>query len=363
MKRVFAVLLCLLPLFSLTASAQTTDVLEGLDLPEVQASEVTSLSLKELVKALMQGELSFSPKILLEKGAALFLGQLQGQLGLMRNLLLLALVSALLQMLNASFRGKAVGDLGFYVCYAVLILQVVTSFGACTDLVTQTADRLYQLTEGLLPAFTALCIATGRESFALVVSPVILGASQLLLLALRKWLLPGLSLAAVLALVNHLSERKLLSELTRGLQTAFSWLLKGSVAAYVALLSVIKLGTPALGKLAGKTAKTVVDAVPIVGETMSGAVELASALAGMTGNTLAVGAAVFLFFLSLVPVLRLLVMALVYKASAALAEPVAEGRLIKALSAAGDFTFLLLGALFAADAFFLFAALAMVTVF
>ena len=55
----------------------------------------------------------------------------------------------------------------------------------------------------------------------------------------------------------------------------------------------------------------------------------------------------------------LLAMLVLYKVTAAVVEPVAEGRLVKALSAAGGFSRLLLAALFTADVMFLFAVLSM----
>lgn len=324
---------------------------------------VEAVSLRELVASLLKGELDLSPSALLQKGLDLLLGEFKGQMGLMRNLLLIVLLAALLKTLNASFQGKSVGELGFYVCYVVLILLIMATFSTGAALVRDTTEAMSGIMEGMLPVFTALSLSSGNYTYAVAAGPIIIAVAQLLSKAIRFLVLPAITLVTVLELTNHLSEKKLLSEMTSFLKTLISWGLKGSAMAFMLLLSLLKIGTPALNQLIGKTAKTAVGAVPVVGEVMTGAVDMAATLAGMTQNGLVVGVVIVLLLVSLVPILRLVAMIFLYKVTAAVVEPVSESRLVKALSAAGDFSLLLLGALFAAEVMFLFAVLAMMTIF
>ena len=109
--------------------------------------------------------------------------------------------------------------------------------------------------------------------------------------------------------------------------------------------------------LAAKTAKIAVSAVPVVGNVMGGAVETAAAVAGTLRSGTLVAAAVFLLVLCIPLVIKLLVIMLVFKLTAAAAEFICEERLVECISAAGEYTGLLLGVVFLGEGMFLFASL------
>ena len=139
--------------------------------------------------------------------------------------------------------------------------------------------------------------------------------------------------------------------------------MKGIAFLFMALLSLQKLGGNLLNQGIGKTAKAVITSVPIVGDVMGGAVDTAAALTTMIRGGTLITTIIFLALLCAVPLIRLAIMILIYKITAAVSEPICETRLVKCISGAGDFSVLLFGALFLVECMFLFSAILLLTFF
>ena len=124
-----------------------------------------------------------------------------------------------------------------------------------------------------------------------------------------------------------------------------------------------KLGGNIFNQGLGKTAKAVVTSIPIVGDVMGGAVDTAAALTGMIRGGTLFATIIFLALFCAVPLIRLAIMILIYKVTAAVSEPICESRVRKSINAAGDFSVLLFGALFLVECMFLFSAVLLLTFF
>ena len=187
--------------------------------------------------------------------------------------------------------------------------------------------------------------------------PAIMGGSAALSVAVSKIIIPAILLAVSLEMADHISEKPILGKFAELLRQCISWGMKGAAMAFMLLLSLQKIGGGALNGLAAKTAKIAVSSVPVVGNVMGGAVETAAAVAGTLRNGMLVAAAVFLLVLCIPLVVKLLVIMLVFRLTAAAAEFICEERLVECISAAGEYTGLLLGVVFLGEGMFLFSAL------
>ena len=62
---------------------------------------------------------------------------------------------------------------------------------------------------------------------------------------------------------------------------------------------------------------------------------------------------IFIAVISIAPVIRLAAIMLIYKAVAALTEPIASKRIVKCLNSAADYTGILMGLVFSAEIMFI----------
>ncbi len=311
----------------------------------------------ELLREVLSGEFDFGFSDLKEKALAQTLGELRVQGRLLAQLVLIVILSAVLKQCSDSFQGKAVGEMGFYVCYMVLIVVILTSFYSISHTVVERMRGLCGVFGTMVPIFLVLSASSGNVAQGALMGPTLLGGSTALSVAISYVLIPAILLAIALELTDHISERPILRRFAQLLRQCISWGMKGAAMAFMLLLSLQKIGGGALNGLAAKTAKIAVGAVPVVGNVMGGAVETAAAVAGTLKSGTLVAAAVLLLLLCLPLLIKLFVILLVFRLTAAAAEFICEERLVECIAAAGEYTGLLLGVVFLGEGMFLFSAL------
>lgn len=311
----------------------------------------------KLMEEVLSGEFDFSFSGWRQKLYQAAFGELQMQGKLLTQLLLVVILSAILRQLSASFRGKSVGEMGFYLCYVILVAVLLSAFYEIAACVVERMTGICRVFRGMVPLFLLLSGASGKLMEGAWMGPTLLGGSALLSEGIRRILVPGILLAIGLELADHISERPILGRFSALLRQGLRWGMKGTAMGFMLLLSLQKIGGAATNGLATRTAKIVVGAVPIVGDIMGGTVEAAAAVFSTLKSGVLVTAAVLLLLLCLPLLVKLLVIWLVFRLTAAASEFICEERLVDCISAAGEYTGLLLGIVFLGEGMFLFSAL------
>ncbi|MBR5793077.1 MAG: stage III sporulation protein AE, partial [Anaerotignum sp.] len=311
----------------------------------------------ELLRDMLLGEFDFTFSGWKEKLADAALGEFRLQGKLLMQLVLVVLLSAILKQLSNSFQGRSVGEMGFYLCYMVLVVVILGAFHGISDVVVERVESINGVFGAMIPIFLTLLAAKGNLAQGALMGSAVMGGSAALSVAVSKIIIPAILLAISLEMADHISEKPILGKFAELLRQCISWGMKGAAMLFMLLLSLQKIGGGAVNGLAVKTAKIAVGAVPVVGNVMGGAVETAAAAAATLRSGTLVAAAGFLLLLCIPLVIKLLVIMLIFRLTAAAAEFVCEERLVECIDAAGEYTGLLLGVVFLAEGMFLFSAL------
>ncbi len=322
---------------------------------EEEIGDYGRLGFGELVKKIISGEFDLSFKSAWNGFKKTALGELQNQGSLMQKILIIALLCAILKSISGSFGQSGVEELGFYICYIVLIVLIIASFAGAMKLVVSTTERVVYAMQALLPIFVSFTFAGSHPGIGMTYYPVIIGAAELIAVFIKDVLLPVLSVTTALHLINYISEREYLSQFASILKKLINIGLKTAATIFMAVLSLQRIGAPVLNQVLSKGAKAALEAVPVVGDVMAGAVEVGATLTKAIGSGAGAAAIIFLVVIALMPILKLVIMVFIFKISAALSEPLGNSRIVKALSGAGDFTMLLVGMLFTVEVMFIFS--------
>ena len=346
-------LLSLLP--RTTFAAETADAIciegetEGLDTDAVDAATEemdAGVSFSDLLAEILSGEFDFTFANIKEKALELTFGELRIQGRLLAQLVLIVILSAILKQCSDSFQGKNVGEMGFYVCYMVLIVAILTSFYSISQSVVERMRGLCGVFGAMVPIFLVLSASSGNLTQGALMGPTLMGGATALSVGISYVLIPAIQLSIALEMTDHISEKPILGKFAELLRQCISWGMKGAAMLFMLLLSLQKIGGGALNGLAAKTAKIAVGSVPVVGGVMGGAVETAAAMAGTLKSGTLVAAVVLLLLLCLPLLIKLLVILLVFRLTAAAAEFICEERLVECIAAAGEYIGLLLGIVF-----------------
>lgn len=358
---ILVLLLTLLPASAFAAEIQTIQQeLDKLETEEVDTAAEgmdTEVGFSELLEDVLLGDFDFTFSGWKEKLTEAAFGEFRLQGKLLMQLIIVVLLSAILKQLSDSFQGKSVGEMGFYLCYMVLVVVILDAFHGISDAVVERMNGINGVFGAMVPIFLVLSAMKGNLTQSALMGPAIMGGSAALSVAVSKIIVPAILLAISLEMADHISEKPILGKFAELLRQCISWGMKGAAMAFMLLISLQKIGGGAWNGLAAKTAKIAVSAVPVVGNVMGGAVETAAAVAGTLRSGTLVAAAMFLLILCIPLVIKLLVIMLVFKLTAAAAEFICEERLVECISAAGEYTGLLLGVVFLGEGMFLFSSL------
>ena len=125
----------------------------------------------------------------------------------MKRLVVIALLGALLKTMSDGFSGKAVGELGFYVCYIIIITIITASFSEEALIVSDAAGKILEVTKVMLAAFVSIAFASGNIAQFSVAGPIIIGASGIITGAITSFILPAVTLATTFGMINCISEK------------------------------------------------------------------------------------------------------------------------------------------------------------
>ncbi len=173
MKKWGLLLILLLSLLPRTTFAEeTADAIciegetEGLDTDAVDAATEemdAEVSFSDLLAEILSGEFDFTFANIKEKALELTFGELRMQGRLLAQLVLIVILSAILKQCSDSFQGKNVGEMGFYVCYMVLIVAILTSFYSISQSVVERMRGLCGVFGAMVPNFRELSASSGSD--------------------------------------------------------------------------------------------------------------------------------------------------------------------------------------------------------
>ena len=318
------------------------------------AGYTQGLGIKETAAQFLNGNFSFMD--LLDTVLGGLFSDISKQTGNIKKITALIIVCGLLKSISSSLGSKEVNDLCFFVCYSVIIYIIMTSFIEETILVKENIQRFAKVNTAMVPVFVTISAMTGRAISAAALSSAVMLFSSVVSTFLCSVFMPVITAAAGLEMVNNIFEEDMFSSLLNFIKYILSMSLKILGIAFTTVISFQRLGTTAASTLAVKAAKNAVNCVPVVGDILSSSAQTVADAGAAVGNAVAASCAVAAVILSAAPVLRLAVVLIAFKLTAALTEPAGEKRITKTLNSVGDYTAILIGAVFLSAIMFVFSA-------
>ncbi len=324
-------------------------------------SEQGGTSFSQLVKKALAGELDLSVSSIGSWIVQSIFHEVFLNGRLMKELLLISLLTALLKTLTDSFKTKAVGEMGFYVGYMVLVIVLFSSFSVGVTVVTGLVTDITTIMQTSMPLMISLLVMSGSFSQALAFEPLIVVSINSITLFIVNILIPIIVLAASLQIVNYLTEKEILKKLSELIKKGCGLSLAGVALLFSAVLSLAKISSPILNNLALKTARVAGNAIPIVGGMLTGAMDTVVFWAGAVKSAVLVALVITVVVVCSIPIIKLLALVVIYKVIASVVEPVCDERVVKCIDAIGSFSLLLAGAAVTVVIMFVFAVMIMLS--
>lgn len=322
---------------------EVDEMLKETGADETLQTQTKAKTVGQLLEEVMEGEIKTSWKDWLAAFGSSLWGSLQTYMGLMIQVIGLALVSQFFNSLTLHFGEGSAGDVGFLCVYSVMVLVLVESFQIAYEETKQTVEQVRNLSLYMMPAMAAVAVAGGFPISSIVQGEALSGGFSLLLTVIKNIFTAGVLWITILEMVNFISKRAMLTQLTSLGRTILEKGMKGICALYLAVMGIMGTVMPAADRMVYKVSNTLLSSVPVVGSAMSGAMESVMAGSVLVKNGIGAAGCIILLCICLLPVAKLTAFWLMYRLIAAFMSPIADERVVQLLSALGRSTAMLLG--------------------
>lgn len=289
-------------------------------------------SLSQIIEGFKRGELDFSPQVVIKNIISFFLRELLANMSLLGKLLVIAVICTILQTFQAAFEKGTVARLAYFVCYLVVITLALGSFKIAVGAGLAAIDKMVGFMHLLLPLLLVLLTAVGGLTTAALLQPFLLVFLSFMSTFTQHVIFPFIFLTAVLAIANNISDSFKVSRLA-GLFKQFTKVGLGLVLTlFIGVITVEGVAGAVVDGVTLRTAKYMTGAfVPVVGGMFADALDAVMGGSLLLKNAIGLTGVLVLVAIILFPVLKILVIALVYRLASALLQPLGDSLLADTL--------------------------------
>lgn len=370
MKKIIFVLLMIL-ITSFNVQAKENNYLPDANQDKVAAQEIDhfydyisnmktkyellkDIDAKTYVKDFMKtGDGKISTKKMVNAVAIYAFKELAAAIKLLALLVVIALICALLTNLQKAFTNESLSNIAYYACYSLLIIIMAKSFYIGVDAARSTIKEMTDFMTALVPILIMLIASVGGFVEAAVMDPIIIGAITISAKIFMDVIIPIICMTFVLQFVNNMSSEYKIDKLTKLLNQVAMWMQGIIMTIFIGIITIRGITAKTIDEVTVKTAKFAVDNfVPIVGKSLSDAISTVAGYSILLKNALSSFGLIAIIVIMLFPIIKLLIMALLYKLTAALIEPISDGRLVNCINSAGGSIVLLTSCLICVSVMF-----------
>lgn len=323
-----------------------------LDEIEKQADKISQgfsdeFSLENILSSTLNGESIFDSQSMIESLKDLFLYEIRTAMILAVEIMIICIVAGLLKNLGESFQEHALIDISQMICTMVIAGISISSFQISYSLCLDAVSVMVNTMEILTPVLLGILFSTGAVSSGTLLSPLMIGSVTGVGILIKQLILPILFASTILSLLNCLTEKSYVNKLSKLLRNA-SLLSTGLLLTVLTGILSIQglLGETADGLLLNTAKYSLSTFIPIVGGFTSDTVELFLKCMASIKSVVGVFGILTLVAVILIPLIKVITAAVIYKVTAAVAEPVAQPKIAEGLNDVGSCLFSIASILF-----------------
>lgn len=310
----------------------------------------------------ISGKTEISPSAVFEYFIKNIFKEIFENISFIRNIIIICLLSAVIKSFSASLQSKETGELAFYITYLVMVIALFSSFTLCISIMKDTVFTIAELMKASVPLIISLLVMSGGSAGAYLFSSVIFSASEFIVFFIDGFAVPMIITAAVMQILNCLSEKEILTKFTELIKNCVSWSVKGCAVVFMSILSLQKIGAESGNAFFNKTAKFAVNMVPVVGDVFSGTIDSFRAFSGAVKTGVGIAFILGIIILCAVPVIKIIAVIFIYKFAASVIQPVCDKRIVNCIDQMGKYAGVVLGIIFMSVIVFIFSAVMIVGV-
>lgn len=256
---------------------------------------------------------------------------------LLGTIILLTIFATILESFQNSFENSSISKVATAISFLVLIILAINSFYMASHYAKVAIQGMMDFMLAIVPILLALLTSMGNITSATLFHPLIIFMVNMSGTIIFYVIFPLIFFSTVLDLISMISERYKLTQLAKLMRQVGIGLLSAFLTIFLGVISVQGAVTSISDGLTIRTAKYVTgNFVPVVGKMFSDAAETVVGASLLLKNGIGIVGVLILLFVAVFPALKIIVLTLIYKISAAVLQPLGNSAIISTLSTIGN---------------------------
>ena len=244
------------------------------------------------------------------------------------SILVIVILHSILKTISEYTENKSIGQISYYIQYILIVGLVMHNFTDIVQMTRESVQNLVGFNYTLIPLLITLLLTTGSMVSVSIMEPVLLFLITFLGNLISNVIIPIVLAATVLGIVSQLSDKVQIDKIAKFFKSSVGWILGVVLTIFVGVLSLEgTLGSTVDGLTAKTTKAAVSNFIPVVGKVLGDAVDTVLGCANILKNAVGIVGVIIIILATLT---------IFYHLTAALCQPIADGKIVKLLEQMGD---------------------------
>ena len=302
------------------------------------------MDVKSMLNSAISGNIDnkgFFKKIL-----SLFGSNISGAIKTAVSILVIILIHSILKTFAEDLNNSEVSKIIYYVQYILIVTLILNNFSDIFKSIVDTIKNLTGFANILIPLLITLMTYTGSITTSSIVQPILLFLIQFIGKIIEDLIMPIVSIIVVVSIVSKISNRIQIEKISKFMKSSVVWFLGIILTAFVGVLSLEGTLTASVDGITAKTAKAAVSSlIPVVGKILGDGVDTVLGCGVILKNAVGMVGVIVVIGICAMPVIKLATFSIMYSLLSAVAEPIADSKIVKLLDEFGGVFKLLLAIL------------------
>lgn len=309
---------------------------------------------RDLLRQLVRGELKLSFRELPGLLMRYLLGEVYSGIKLMALVLALSVLCSYLSGLQEGFGKEGVNQTAFFVCYMVIAGIASAAFYNTAVCAAQAVGNIAAFMKMVVPVVITTLLTSGAIVSAAVLEPALLTIVEIAVVVIQTLFIPLVMISTAMNIVNCLSDKFKTQRMVKFMNQCIRWGLSIMLTVFVSVAGIQSIASAGADGLTVKLSKFAAsNLIPVVGGILAESVETVMNCSVLIKNSVGILGIICLAALAVTPLLKLAAILIVFRLTAAVAEPISDPKVITCISELANSISILFSMLAAATVMFI----------
>ena len=228
---------------------------------------------------------------------------------------------------SGAFGERQASEIAFYILYMLLIALCLNGFRLAVSEMETSLNFLLEFMKVLCPTYFLAVTAASGSVTSMFFFEVVLFLIFLAEAVILNFLVPLVNVYMMIQVMGNLTGEEFLSQFAELLEKLTGWTLKTMLACVIGINVVQGILSPALDSLKRSFVTKTVEAIPGLGNMAGSVMDVVLGTAVLIKNGIGMAGAVIAAGICIIPIVKLLLLAFLYKTVAAVTQPISDKRI------------------------------------